>query len=182
MCLLVEGPATPNPDFLYATPFPKHFLLMPSVCLLIINSFSLPDLALSARVSLFWNIKNVKRTDNIFELDLHWMANIPARASTRENYKNFGSVIGNAELTPLGLEQADGETDQIFWKANVSSPHHCSPFFSDGGPRNHSIKGNFCMNNAWYPRTITALKTDISQNDNGIRLLWIFQLNSPNVY
>ena len=38
---------------------------------------------------------------NKFELDLHGKPSIPARTSVRENYKNFGSVIGNAKLTSL---------------------------------------------------------------------------------
>ena len=56
----------------------------------------------------------MKRKNNKFELDLHGKPSIPARASMRGNYENFGLVIGNAELTSLGPERADGERDQIF--------------------------------------------------------------------
>lgn len=56
----------------------------------------------------------MKRKNNKFELDLHGKPSIPARASMRGNCENFGSVIGNAELTSLGLARADGEREQIF--------------------------------------------------------------------
>ena len=38
------------------------------------------------------------------------------------------------------------------------------------------------MNNALWPGMTVALKTDISQNNNGIGLFHAFQLNSTNVY
>lgn len=38
------------------------------------------------------------------------------------------------------------------------------------------------MNNASWPGMAVALKTAISQNNNGIRLFQTFQLNSTNVY
>ena len=44
---------------------------------------------------------SVKKKINKFELDLHGKPSIPARTSVRENYKNFGSVIGNAMFTSL---------------------------------------------------------------------------------
>lgn len=70
--------------------------------------------ALRASVLLFRNTKDVKEQRIYFELQLRRKASIPARASVRENRKNFGWVIGNAERSSLGPGQADGQREKIF--------------------------------------------------------------------
>lgn len=173
------GSALSTPTF-PVPPFPKHCPSVPSVCPPSLNNVSPSALHLVLKFC-FLEIPNMWKEKIILWAGLAQKGQYSCH-SFSEKLRELWFRDRQCWANPTGARTSwwRRRTDLLKWEFTQPTALSCCLLWSWTKKPGHWWE--FCMNNAWWPGMVEALKTDISQNDNGLRLSQTFQLNSTNVY